>query len=360
MIVVGSVRKFPASRDKFVDREQELAWLLRWAADREDDSPSTVVLTGLGGMGKTTLASVWFDEIARDRSYFKTLIWCDLYALGSAFMDDLLHEIAESTGDVSILAAADAMSLLLRAVQPFVLVLDGFERALFAHDKHRFEMPMRDSHIMRRVADPRARDLLHELIRIEGSKTLITSRLPVADLEEAGGMPIENTASFELSPLAIEAVRQLLIQSQLPSDEVNLRRLYEYSGGHPLATKFAIAAVESGGGNIVTLLKDNRAPKLSLSEIVSAGVLKLGDSERFILRILLESAEPLSFSQISERVRRILQGDIPDSRIDTWLTTLEDLQLVHWDFSENRLLVHPLVRSRLLDLLTAREFGSSL
>lgn len=116
------VHRLPAQSRSFVDRERELAEILRWLADPEI---RLVSLTGPGGVGKTHLALRSAASIDRE-SLGLELVWLSLAPLERA------GQVAHAIGEAFELKGSDSESLahqLSGALleRRMLLLLDNFE-----------------------------------------------------------------------------------------------------------------------------------------------------------------------------------------------------------------------------------------
>jgi tetratricopeptide (TPR) repeat protein len=178
----------------FVGRHDELAWLDDWSAGNS----SLLVIEAIGGEGKSTLCWEWLNkQTAKVRPPFAGFLWYSFYEGGADMAAFASSAYAYVTGlpysefrgrKVAELGRLLAAALRERA---FLLVLDGLERVLVAY--HRLDASQaRDDEVAsgkddRACIKPADGDLLRQLVAVNPSKILITSRLlPTALLNKSG------------------------------------------------------------------------------------------------------------------------------------------------------------------------------
>ncbi len=197
---------------RFVGRRAELARLTAWL-----EADGVIEVTGIGGMGKTALVGA----LVADRD---ALIW-SLYAdprlerLLAALLAHLGVEAPPGQMEDALLAAvADRRTLL---------VLDGLEVVQSHGDSEA---------AMGELTAPSLRRLLRRMARGGAGTAVVTSRLPLRDLE---GFPARRC--LPLTPLSEADTTALLVAQGLTGDEA--RRAGALSGGHALSAAMVAAYV---------------------------------------------------------------------------------------------------------------------
>ena len=163
--------------DNFTGREEELARLDRWAADRE---VRLIGVTAWGGAGKTALVAEWLRGQHQPRSVRGIFGW-SFYENPSAekWANELLAWAAE-TFDYNPGKARRLSTRVLELARqiPLLLVLDGLEGIQ--------EVPSQQD--FGRFLDGLLRAVLTGLCqRDHGGIAILTSRFPFADLESFDG-----------------------------------------------------------------------------------------------------------------------------------------------------------------------------
>ena len=163
--------------DNFTGREEELARLGRWAADRE---VRLIGVTAWGGAGKTALVTEWLRGQRQLRSVRGIFGW-SFYENPSAerWANELLAWAAETFDyNPGKTRRLSARVLELARQIPLLLVLDGLETIQEVPSQHDFG----------RFLDGLLRAVLTGLCqRDHGGIAVLTSRFPFADLESFDG-----------------------------------------------------------------------------------------------------------------------------------------------------------------------------
>jgi hypothetical protein len=345
MVAVGFA---PYGNSLLVDREAELQYLETWGANSSPTSPTVLVVTGIGGMGKTSIAAHWFHYVARKHLNLRLLVWCDVDGLEpERALRKLAYEIGTSLGVHLDSVSSSDLTRLLRTMEPFALVLDGFERALAAYSDRGAGALERDSHFMRRVVDPQWLDLLHFMLAQHRNRLLITSRLAIADLENVTGQPITNAVRLDLKPLPASAVEEYLHRSDLSLSNADLERVQEVIGGHPLILRLVAQALKTRTVSVLELgsSMETLVPDRVRQEVVSAGALRLGKIEQAALKVLAEEHGPIRVPDARAVIQRIGGPGMSDSEADRLLTRIEQLNLVAWDPFTNTVSMHSAVQA---------------
>ncbi|MCY1054623.1 hypothetical protein [Nannocystis sp. SCPEA4] len=184
-------------------RAADLAELDAWLAHGQ---PARVIVAP-GGVGKSALTWAWVERRLADAPPWAGCIWFSFYARGANF-EGLIRTLAAYTAGVS---PSDAFHghreklerKVLKAVRarPFLLVVDGLERALVAH--HRLDATRLADEIAAGAVDPhsfndpRDGEFLRALAQSGQSRLLATSRIFPTDLRDGEGL----APGFELRQL---------------------------------------------------------------------------------------------------------------------------------------------------------------
>ncbi|MDZ8263943.1 NB-ARC domain-containing protein [Nostoc sp. ChiQUE01b] len=179
-----------------------------------------IVFTGVGGIGKTLLASRLVEEITFDSlsSIYECIIWKTINH--SLSIDELvidLNKIFQVDIEASENSFIDSISLLSKQLHLHrcLLVIDGFEKLLLADD---FGKRLQYEKFLLKLTEGK-----HE------SCIIITSQLPLKEFASVTTkLPIR---SFKLEGLDVNAGMQILQEKGLTGQEC--KRLIENYSGNP-------------------------------------------------------------------------------------------------------------------------------
>ena len=252
-----------------VGREEELAALGRWILEEEC---RTVVLSGIGGIGKSTLAAR-FAQMAAPR--FDVVIWRSLR--NAPLLEELLAECLQTLSPRYSAKPALANLLELLQQQRCLLILDNAETL---HQGGSLSGQYREGYeeyqtLFQQVAQTRHRSTL-----------LVTSREMLVELE-----PLEGTTGalrvMKVEGLGREAGQALLTERNLFGPPDAWDTFITFYGGNPLALKLASATVRDlFGGDLAAFLKEAPISLHSLEQLLGQQLSQLAPFERDVLRWL--------------------------------------------------------------------------
>ena len=247
----------------FIGRRTELVDLDEWAAS---DDPIMVV-EAIGGVGKSALTWHWVKErLATVRPDIGGVIWWSFYEGGTTVTSFIRHALAyitrqdpDALKELTYDERRDRLLDVLRG-KPYLLVLDGFERALAAY--HRLNAArMRDEEAESpdgpddhcACTDPRDGDFLRQLAAAGPSKILIGTRLMPRDLQDHSGDPILGVQHKHLNGLHPDDAYDLMMDRGVKkATRATLDQFMEQFGYHSLLLKVVagrIARFRRGRGD---------------------------------------------------------------------------------------------------------------
>jgi len=302
-------------RGEFIGREKEMEQVRQALASRS----YLVVIEGIGGIGKTVLALEVAHELWEEGLY-EAVVWTT--ARDRALdLNDILDTFAR-TVDYPYIAQLPPeekpteAAKLMRAKKCLLLV-DNFET----------------------IKDEAVSEFLLSLP--EPSKALITSRHHA--LGEARTIPLKGMEQDEaLALMRAEGERLGLESVQRTGDEI-LLRLYQATGGAPLAIKWAVGQIKQKGQSLDSVLDSLYGARGDLFEFMfNRSWEMLSEDAHHILMVMPIFATSASKEAIEAA------SDVHTWDLDEGLGQLVEMSLVEVSGGleeQQRYSVHPLVRA---------------
>jgi transcriptional regulator with XRE-family HTH domain/tetratricopeptide (TPR) repeat protein len=405
----GSVRDIPAPPEPYIahpytllqtedliGRRQELNLFARWVAEPEAFGHARIlIMTAIGGAGKSALTWHWFQEGApRDMRPLAGRLWWSFYQPGVTFDHFVTRALMYVTGRSTEQVAQDPTPgrewrlLEVLTQQPFLVMLDGLERLLMAYartdasyiDDTVFDEDTatcaggaidgaRDTgtspvgvHTLRRTADVRAGQFLRTLAASAGaSRILITSRLVPAELETPMGRSIARCAHHALGGLSDEDAITLWHALEVKGSRARMLPVFRIFDHHPLLIQIlagVVANFHPDPGNFDAWHTAN--PEFNpfgldlvqvQSHVLACALHSLPPAERRALHVLTACHMPARVEMLTEVLIRTVEADDPAQKpfatsgaFDAGLTDLHDRGLLGWDRETRTYDVHPVVR----------------
>lgn len=267
----------------FYGRDTELRQLKQWIIN---DRCRLVALLGIGGIGKTALATVLVDQI---KDQFEWVVWRSLRNCPS--IKDLIPGLlpsgaeAQNTTDVDL---AVVMQYLRK--HRCLIVVDEFEGLLTHYPVGHY----RDGHeeygeLLRRVGTERhqscllviSREKPRELVLLEGKKCLIRSQL-LGSLQGAA--------------------KEILKDKDLMDDNDQWQKLIRLYGGNPLALKIVSEIIHDlFNGDVNQFLKQNTTfIDSEFRELLDQQFTRLSEPEKVTVCKIAECSCPISIKTLTE------------------------------------------------------------
>jgi tetratricopeptide (TPR) repeat protein len=350
----GAAADLPTPTDVFVGRHRELRALHLMLEDVSESGPVLALITGPGGMGKSTLA---LQAVTRYGGSYKAALM--LRCQGYQGIDLFLQSIGEllkrldaplflehtlPDPKLSTEAKIDEVAIAFNAVGPVLLVIDNLESV---QDENQ------------RISDKAFLYLLQKLLtNLRGGRVLITGRYMVKELlsQENVRTKFLHLGLEDLSPY--ETSQLLLRYPPLAKlDEIVRKKLAQEFGGlpyvyHLLSSQAAVENLEQ----IIYEVRDYGAVKQKMiteerkqrtakewqrvhSEIVEFATLevivnRLSEGARTLLAQLSVLRQPFPLAAIEEGLEAV----------PTVWQSLLDWSLLHYDLYEKDYHLHNLTR----------------
>jgi len=313
-------------RSEFIGREKEKARVQQALASRY---PLTCI-DGIGGIGKSALALEAASEClqasrgeipANGIPTFAGFIWTTAKDR-ELILNDVLDAIARTLDYPGIAQQPleekqESVRKLLQSKR-YLLIVDSFEA----------------------VKDNAVRDFLLQLP--EPSKALITSR--EQKIRQAWAVSLKGLEQAEALALIRSEGRRLGLAAVEKGEEQVLLRLYQATGGAPLAIKWAVGQIKQKGQSLDTVLAALHEARGDIFEEVFARSWSLlSDDARHILMVM-----PI-FAASASRDAIEAASDVHHYALDEGLGQLVEMWLVEaseeLDIARRRYSIHPLTRA---------------
>jgi len=281
-------------RTSFHGRQHQLSALTTWLVD---ERCTLVVVSGMGGVGKTALAGELVHRLAQSSGSsagFTRIIWRSLVNAPAltTLLDDWLRTLVSAPAE-RMPEDLDAKLTLLFAQldhQRVLLVLDNVESIMATGD---------DIDDFRADFDP-YRQLVERMAHgHHQSCLLITTReVPKAIWRLAVDYP--HVCHLSLTGLAPEAGTMLLRERAVKGDPAALHTLIDHYSGNPLALKLVAATVNDlYGGDSAAFLRDGALIFDDVRSVLDQHFARLSTLARDLLIWLAVNRVPVGFDELA-------------------------------------------------------------
>ena len=323
----------------FCGREKELAALQQWVLHHQC---RLITLLGMGGIGKTWLATKLAEEI---RHEFKCLVWRSFRPITrshiptafGAFLDDLIQHLPphpKPTIPESIDAKIQHLMDILRC-SPCLLVLDNVESILPE------QYPSTESGISTKYrSDYQAYgELLRQLAQgRHQSCVVLTSRAEPRPFQSLAGDAL-GVRSLSIQGLKVAEIQQMFrARGAFQGTPTEWSRLVDYYGGNPLILGIVATTIQRlFDGGIADFLSQNTLICENIGELLDQQLGILPAPAQAVINVLATQAEPMPFSELSS----YFTPSIPTNILLGTLTCLKTRSLI--DTTAAQFSLQPLV-----------------
>jgi tetratricopeptide (TPR) repeat protein len=347
----------------FTGRESERRELTAWLSDEEHP---LYELVAMGGMGKSALSWYWLthDVLPTADKNLDGVMWWSFYEPESSFakfVDDALKYVSGQPIDTAKFPATyDRTQELRKQLQTkrVLFVLDGFERQL--RDYAGFDRAYRPDHSSSRPGEARAcvdpnaaRLLVHIAAATTRSKVLITTRLPVSDLQDRAGEALAGVVEKDLGELhPDDAVAFMYAQGVSKGTFAEIATECADYGYHPLSLRLLSGLLKHDArmpGDIATAPRHNVHASLIQRQhhVLQQSYDALPKRERALISRIAAFRSSVSYEALA-----IFNTLGSQKRFEEALEDLRIRGLLQRDIERNRYDLHPIVRHYAYDRLT--------
>lgn len=378
--------------ERLFGRTAELKLLSDWITGRSSSLGRARVLNvvAMGGMGKSSLAWKWFNELAPKLVPLEGRLWWSFYESDAHYENFITRALAyvsgqsEETGRQMSMARREEQLLGILDQKPFLLVLDGLERILVAYARpdavREVETKVEatvggllglptaagTTHRLRKASDPRAGAFLRKLSNLNATRVLVSTRLYPAELETPAGTELPGSAALNLTGLDDDSAISLWRSFGVSGMQDALLELFHAFDNYPLlirALAGEVARYRRAPCDFDQWRSANpdfspfRLPIVQRqSHVLQFALSGLEATELYLLQTLAAFKSPATYSSLvdllveqealttqAEQGARAAPFPNEDA-LDKALTELEDRGLLGWDRVANRYDMHPVVR----------------
>ncbi len=301
----------------FFGRREELVRLKQWVLEEQC---RLVLLLGIGGIGKSTLAAKLVQQIQPE---FEVVVWRSLQNAPplEEWLESVLPVLLRTRGeDVAVPSSLDGKLLkLMEGLRSChcLLILDNVETILSAGQTGQYRAGYEEyGQLFKNIGEASHQSCL-----------LLTSREKPREIVPLEGEK-SRVRSLRLLGLNPEAGRELFrYKGKFTGTESQWERLVEHYGGNPLALKLVAAATqELFNGRIVEILnyvQQGLAVFDDIRDLLQRQFDRLSEIEQEMIFWLAINREPISLFELSEDIVTTASSrKLPDAIQSLWRRSL--------------------------------------
>ncbi len=290
----------------FYGREQELTTLTEWTTEHRC---RLIAITGIGGIGKTTLTAKLAEEIEKEFDY---VFWRSLRDTPSfkQILTSLLQFLSRENSPLPETESAQLLELqkYLQSVR-CLIILDNFDALFEAKQQERIYQKSYEGYgeLLRRVGE-----IPHQ------SCLLITSRETPTEISllQGDNLPVRE---WRLTGLESNAAQQLLATKGVLEPPEVLDSLMQAYQGNPLALKMIASSIQNlFAGDVQAFLQENVLLFKGIRHVLKSQIERLSDLEEQIMYWLAINREAVSLRELQEDI-------FPSPSVAVLLEALESL-----------------------------------
>lgn len=292
--------------DYFYGRKSKRSKLRRWIID---DRCRLVLIWGIGGIGKTTLARVLAEEI---RSDFDYILWRSLQ--NGLPPRDVLQSLVqlinpyESSDIPNTVGDRIALFLDYLRLNRCLVILDNYGGSFKEGDQDRQYKDIYEEYDQ----------LLQHMGKFEHSGCLlVTSREKPfqVSLFEGEKSPVR---SLHLSGVNRIIAKRILQDKGLCGSQTAWEQLSKCYGGNPLALKLVSEPINTlFGGSIDSFLESGQTMVGNLEKLLAQQVYRLSEFEQHVMRWLAIEREEINLRKLSSDIFPVLSDQVLMEAIDS-------------------------------------------